>query len=111
MLKKEKQLLNYITTHYDVEEFIDTRDIYEALNIPSNDIDSICDYFNQQGLFADYAQYQDGGRSFMITYSLFAYKKNKENEWLKYVLTSVVVPVIVGIISSVVSRIIFSSVW
>ncbi|MCM1525352.1 MAG: hypothetical protein NC120_12950 [Ruminococcus sp.] len=111
MPKKEKQLLKYITTHYDIGADIDTRDIYDKLKMPPNDVDSICDYLNQQGLFSDYVQYQNGGRAFSLTYSLFAYKKNTRNERLKYVLSSIVVPIAVGVISSVASRIILSSFW
>lgn len=106
--KKVKRILKLLTKNHYVNDLIDTRDLYGKIDISADEINSICDFLNSEGLFSDYVELLNGGRSFVLTYKTFAYKSEKHTELARFILSSIVVPIIVGVLSSILSNVIIN---
>lgn len=106
LLKKEKLLLKFIITEYKIGNQIDTRDIYKKINLPLRETDLICDSLNSKGLLTKYSTHVNGGRVFTLTYQIIDYWNSHKNDALKYVIESVAIPIIIGILSAVITNII-----
>lgn len=106
--KKEKILLKEITNNHSVGDDIDTSELKSRVNLTEYEINSICDSFNKEGLFSDYCIYANGTIHFTVSHRAFLYREQQQNELLKYITTSIIVPIIVGVLSSILSTIIIN---
>ena len=109
VLKKEKIILKYLTKECKIGDCIDTRDFYDKIDLSPNEVDSVCDALNAMGLLDNYSFFQNGGRSFVITYQIFSYWHSNKNGALRYVIESVIIPIVLGVVSSVVTTLILSA--
>lgn len=110
MLKKEKILLKTLVDNYKVGYDVNTNDIYDKVKLTKSEVNSICDSFWERGLICDddYTKFLDGHRIFKFTYQVFDYWSNRRDETSKFIMSDIIVPIIVGIASSVVTSIIIN---
>lgn len=110
MLKKEKILLKTLVDNYKIGSRVNTSNIYDKVELTKIEVNSICDSFRDKGLVSDddYTKFMDGHRSFKFTYQLFDYWNNRRDETSKFIMGNIIVPIIVGIASSVVTSIILN---
>ena len=108
MSKKEKIFLKWVIANYKIGNKIDTRDIYGKTSLTNGEIDSICDSLYQKGLInkESYKTFINGGKVFPFSQQIADHWSEHKFEILRFIVSSVVIPIIVGSISSVLTSVI-----
>lgn len=109
MLKQEKMVIEFLISEFPIGKRVDTRDFYDKINLTPKEVDSVCDALNDRGLLGKYSQFMDGGRLLTVTYQLVSYWNSNKNSALRYVIESVIIPIVLGVVSSVVTTLILNA--
>lgn len=107
LTQKEKKVLNYINEHYTVGADVDTADIREKSGLHPHEFDMTCQNLAQKGYFEDfYNNLALASYHFTTTYKSANYHEIERMEQREFIIQSILVPIITGIFSAVLTALI-----
>lgn len=104
MTKKEIIVLKAIKENYKAGMHVSTCDIREATLLNPEDFDAVCEELANKGYFTNFEN--DIGQccySFFTTYKSDSFDEEIRNNRIKYVIGSIIVPIVVGVLSAAIS--------
>lgn len=110
LTKAEKKVLDYINEHYIVGTDVDTADIREKAEMHPHKFDMTCQSLAKKGYFEDfYNNLALASYHFTTTYKSANYREIERLEQREFIVQSILIPIITGIFSAVLTAIILSN--
>lgn len=107
LTKKEKKVLDYINGNYIVGSDVDTADIREKTELHPHEFDMTCQSLAKKGYFDEF--YNNKARAsycFITTYKSSNYREIERLEQREFIVKSILVPIIIGVLSSVLTTLV-----
>lgn len=107
LTKTEKKVLDYINEHYMVGTDVDTADIREKTKLHPHEFDMTCQSLAKKGYFEGF--FNNLARAsycFITTYKSSNYREIEQLEQREFIVKSILVPIIIGVLSSVLTTLV-----
>lgn len=104
MTKKEIIVLKTLKKNYKVGMCVNTADIREKTSLEPWVFDAVCEELAEKGYLKDFENdLSHQSYTFYTTYKADSYSEEFRNSRIKYVVCSIIVPIVIGTLSAVIS--------